>query len=140
MSDTSPIRRADELIAVLAERFPAFQIDENRRRPLRLGIGRDLQIALAGIMNDSQIAAALSTYTTSPGYLQACREGADRIDLAGRSVGTVTPDQAEHAKRKLAERLEQKINQVANGHDKEASRDSLADVRGVAAARKRGAS
>jgi len=137
MSDTSPIRRADELIAVLAERFPAFQIDENRRRPLRLGIGRDLQIALAGIMNDSQIAAALSTYTTSPGYLQACREGAD---LAGRSVGTVTPDQAEHAKRKLAERLEQKINQVANGHDKEASRDSLADVRGVAAARKRGAS
>jgi hypothetical protein len=39
-------------------------------------------------------APRLAAYTTSPGYLRACREGEDRIDLSGEAAGTVTADEA----------------------------------------------
>jgi ProP effector len=135
-SDPTPQAKAAPLIATLAEKFPAaFQIDESRRRPLRIGIGGDLRVEMAGVMDDSQIAAALSVYTSSVGYLRACHEGADRIDLQGRAAGEVTEQQAAFARRKLEGRGE-----LGNGHDKEAPPRpaSLADLRARARARREG--
>ena len=129
--DAAAQAKATALIAALAEKFPAaFQIDENRRRPLRIGIGGDL-------MDDNQIAAALTAYATSPGYLRACQPGAIRINLDGLPAGEVTEPQANFARRQLEGRSEEKL---ANGRDKEAGshRATLADLRALARARREG--
>ena len=129
--DAAAQAKATALIAELAEKFPAaFQIDENRRRPLRIGIGGDL-------MDDNQIAAALTAYATSPGYLRACQPGAIRINLDGLPAGEVTEPQANFARRQLEGRSEEKL---ANGRDKEAGshRATLADLRARARARREG--
>jgi len=129
--DAAAQAKATALIAALAEKFPAaFQIDENRRRPLRIGIGGDL-------MDDNQIAAALTAYATSPGYLRACQPGAIRINLDGLPAGEVTEPQANFARRQLEGRSEEKL---ANGRDKEAGshRATLADLRARARARREG--
>jgi sRNA-binding protein len=86
-------------------------------------------------MTDAELALALQFYTGSSGYLQACREGVDRIDLAGKPAGQVTAEQTAHAQRRIADRLEQKL---ANGHDKEARPASLTDLRNAARARREG--
>jgi len=129
--DAAAQAKATALIAELAEKFPAaFQIDENRRRPLRIGIGGDL-------MDDNQIAAALTAYATSPGYLRACQPGAIRINLDGLPAGELTEPQANFARRQLEGRSEEKL---ANGRDKEAGshRATLADLRARARARREG--
>ena len=129
--DAAAQAKATALIAELAEKFPAaFQIDENRRRPLRIGIGGDL-------MDDNQIAAALTAYATSPGYLRACQPGAIRINLDGLPAGELTEPQANFARRQLEGRSEEKL---ANGRDKEAGshRATLADLRALARARREG--
>jgi len=129
--DAAAQAKATALIAALAEKFPAaFQIDENRRRPLRIGIGGDL-------MDDNQIAAALTAYATSPGYLRACQPGAIRINLDGLPAGEVTEPQANFARRQLEGRSEEKL---ANGRDKKARnhRATLADLRALARARREG--
>ena len=129
--DAAAQAKATALIAALAEKFPAaFQIDENRRRPLRIGIGGDL-------MDDNQIAAALTAYATSPGYLRACQPGAIRINLDGLPAGELTEPQANFARRQLEGRSEEKL---ANGRDKEAGshRATLADLRALARARREG--
>jgi len=129
--DAAAQAKATALIAELAEKFPAaFQIDENRRRPLRIGIGGDL-------MDDNQIAAALTAYATSPGYLRACQPGAIRINLDGLPAGELTEPQANFARRQLEGRSEEKL---ANGRDKKARnhRATLADLRALARARREG--
>jgi len=129
--DAAAQAKATALIAALAEKFPAaFQIDENRRRPLRIGIGGDL-------MDDNQIAAALTAYATSPGYLRACQPGAIRINLDGLPAGELTEPQANFARRQLEGRSEEKL---ANGRDKKARnhRATLADLRALARARREG--
>jgi len=136
--DAAAQAKATALIAELAEKFPAaFQIDENRRRPLRIGIGGDLRLEMARVMDDNQIAAALTAYATSPGYLRACQPGAIRINLDGLPAGELTEPQANFARRQLEGRSEEKL---ANGRDKEAGshRATLADLRARARARREG--
>jgi ProP effector len=89
-------------IEFLAEKFPrTFFVNGGERKPLKIGIIRDLVDAHIGIPG-TQLRHTLAAYTSSPGYLRACREGADRIDLVGEPVGIVSGAEAEHACRKLA--------------------------------------
>ena len=70
-----------KMLAYLVEAFPScFFVYGQRRRPLKIGI---------------------FDYTRAGGYLRACVEGADRIDLEGNAVGTVTAQQIAHAQRTL---------------------------------------
>jgi RNA chaperone ProQ/FINO-like protein len=63
------------IIELLARRFPrAFFVNGERRRPLKIGIIRDLVDADIGIPG-TQLRQALAVYTNAPGYLRACREG-----------------------------------------------------------------
>jgi sRNA-binding protein len=88
------------IIGILAEKFPlAFFLNGSRRRPLKIGILDDLIIAEPKISR-TRLRSALRDYTSSPGYLLACREGAARVDLSGQPAGTVSEEEAQHAWRR----------------------------------------
>jgi ProP effector len=79
-------------IALLAETFPrTFPLIESRRRPLKIGIHRDLAAALDGAVTPDELKRALRYYVGSEGYLKHSLTGAWRLDLAGNQVGDCTP-------------------------------------------------
>jgi sRNA-binding protein len=93
------------IIAALAEFFPAcFAVYQYRRRPLKVGIHDDIAVALKGAITTKEISIALKVYASNIGYLRACREDAERIDLAGQVAGYVTADEAARAAERLARR------------------------------------
>jgi sRNA-binding protein len=90
--------RTVEIIAMLAERWPAcFAIYEKRRRPLKVGIDKDIAAAIGDIVSMDELKVALRAYVSNEAYLDACFVGAWRIDLDGNVVGTVTAEQAVRA-------------------------------------------
>jgi ProP effector len=93
--------RAEASISVLAEAYPAaFQIFEQRRKPLKLGIHHD--VALAGIMSARQLKNALRFYVGNAFYLRSLRKDAPRVDLEGKAVGSVTAEEEAAAQVRLA--------------------------------------
>jgi len=128
------------VITLLAERFPkTFFVYEGRRRPLKLRIDMDLQAALDGAITPSELHRALRVYCGNEGYLRSTLKGAWRIDLAGNPTGTVTTDEEDNAKQKLAAieakrtRRKRAIAQQKAGP----KRLSLADLKAAARARSR---
>src|ERR1700730_1563731 len=88
-------------IAELVQQFPgAFSTEPAKVRPLKLGIRDDLYPQ--SVISHRRITAALRSYCNRVHYLKATMKGAVRIDIAGKPAGTVTADEAEHAKQKLA--------------------------------------
>ena len=97
-------RCTNTVIELLAERWPhTFAIYQCRRRPLKIGIDNDIAAAAGAIATD-ELKAALRFYCGNIGYLLACREGAERIDLNGDVAGTVTAAEAAHAAGIIARR------------------------------------
>jgi ProP effector len=93
---------ARPIIAMLCEKFPkAFVMYEQRRRPLKLGIHRDVAAALPAL-SVMEIKTAMRCYCGNLGYNRACVEGAARIDFDGNAVGTITADEAANAKHQVA--------------------------------------
>jgi ProP effector len=92
-----------ELIPILAGFWPStFTVDEHRRRPIKIGILHDLLGKTAGVISSAEIKRTLRHYTSSTSYLRACSAGADRVDLNGNVVGSVTQQEAAAAAAKLA--------------------------------------
>jgi ProP effector len=87
------------LIAILAEHWPAVFISEAWRphKPLQVGIRHNL--ITAGLMKPWEIGRALRCYTKRYQYRLAVAAGGQRIDLDGNPVGDVTPEEALHAHR-----------------------------------------
>jgi ProP effector len=91
------------VVALLAARFPrAFAVDGNRRRPLKVGIRRDLRAAVGDTFSGKKIKTALSFYVNSAAYLRSLTEGADRVGVGGEPAGKVSGPEAEHARERLA--------------------------------------
>jgi ProP effector len=88
-----------EGIAQLAELYP--NCFRQPRQPLKIGIHNDI-IVRQTELQPGLIATALRTYTRSLGYLETLKAGAERIDLEGNPVGTVTAADEADAKRKIA--------------------------------------
>jgi len=90
------------VIAALCEKFPAafFQF-EQRRRPLKLGIHKDILAAMPAI-TAKEIHAAMRYYTSNEFYCRGCIEGAARIGLDGGELGTVTAGEAASSAARLA--------------------------------------
>jgi sRNA-binding protein len=65
-----------------------------RRRPLKVGIDRDLIVELAGVATAAEIKHALRVYTANKVYRSKLRAGATRYDLAGMPAGIVTQEHA----------------------------------------------
>jgi sRNA-binding protein len=92
-------------LALLAEKWPAcFQIFEQRRRPLKVGIHLDIMAALGDAVTSAEVKSALRLYTGNVGYLLACREGVERVALNGEPAGTVAAAEAAYAAKIVARR------------------------------------
>src|SRR5579872_2470446 len=90
-------QNVEATIEELAVAFPAaFTLDPTRVRPLKLGIRQDLFAQCQ--ISHRRLTAALMLYCNSADYRAAHTEGAERIDLAGNPVGTVTAAEAESAR------------------------------------------
>ena len=89
-------RMREELVAA----FPAaFAPKGQAKKPLKVGIFKD--IIARRPYKPWHLGKVLDDYTRGPTYLQAVIEGAERVDLDGNVVGTVTASQAQHAQQKL---------------------------------------
>ena len=93
-------------IELLASTWPkCFSAPLTGRRPLKVGIGKEIAAVAEGTSTPGELDAALRLYTTQKGYLRTLKEGALRVDLDGNPAGTVTAAQAANARRHI-ERIE----------------------------------
>ncbi len=94
-----------ETIAYLAEKFPLCFTVEGEAKPLKIGLFQDLAQALENDekVSKTMIRQAMRGYTMGWRYLNACKEGAERVDLDGNPAGTIDAAQAEHAAKTLME-------------------------------------
>jgi ProP effector len=93
-------------IDLLAATWPkCFSGPISSRRPLKVGIGKEIAAAAEGAITPEELDAALRHYVGAKSYQQQLREGAQRVDLDGNPAGTVTSEQAARARRHI-ERLE----------------------------------
>jgi ProP effector len=95
-----PKQRPDPTIeatlALLCERFPrVFVRHQARRRPLKIGIHKDLEAALDGAVTPADLSRALAVYVANPIYRSRLLVGAWRYDLDGNPIGAVTPKEAQ---------------------------------------------
>ncbi|QEW07029.1 ProQ/FINO family protein [Nitrincola iocasae] len=92
--------RAANMAAVqlLMDAYPEV-FSRDKVRPLKIGIQEDL--VADDKVSRTKIKRALASYVRSPQYLRSFQEGAERIGLDGQPAGTVTAEEAGHAKGKL---------------------------------------
>ena len=107
------IARVRSDVDFLCEHFPVSFVKEGREdlapRPLKIGIFNDLVERIALIdpeFSKSRIRSALRVYTTRWSYLECVKAGADRIDLDGNTVDTVSQEHADFAAGKYRESRE----------------------------------
>jgi ProP effector len=83
----------EKLVEKLVAVYPrAFFRDLAQRRPLKIGIHRDLSSDASHGLSPTELRQALGWYCRSPGYLASMIEGTERIDLNGMPAGTVTAE------------------------------------------------
>ncbi|MCG6658646.1 ABC transporter substrate-binding protein [Halomonas campisalis] len=117
-----PAPSAEALLAQWYQRYPQAFF-KGHTRPLKVGIHLDL--AADEPWPEKLVRRALAGYVNLPRYLKAVREGAERIDLAGRPQGRVDAQAAEHAQRKL-ERLQavRRRNSPAGGRKRRGAKNA----------------
>jgi ProP effector len=87
------------IIELLASTWPrCFSVKLADRRPLKVGIRKDIAASAEGAITPDELGAALRIYTSHKRYLRTLREGAHRIDLDGNPVGVVTANEAAAAR------------------------------------------
>jgi sRNA-binding protein len=74
------------VLDLLAERWPKmFSLYEARRRPLKVGIHRDILAALhGGGITPDELKRALSHYCRNPGYCAAAKKAAEEAEEIAR--------------------------------------------------------
>ncbi len=98
MTTTRPAARSDLTIAavldLLTETWPAcFSIYERRRKPLKIGIHRDILAVLDGAVTPAELSRALRCYVANKVYRERLIAGAVRVGLDGKPAGEVTAEQ-----------------------------------------------
>ncbi|WDE07641.1 RNA chaperone ProQ [Thalassomonas viridans] len=108
-----------ELIAYLAEKFPACFSVEGAAKPLKIGIFQELAEKLADdeTVSKTRLRQALRHYTSSWRYLKSIKKGSFRIDLEGNNAEEIDQAQADYASKTLKESQEKFGNK--NRKDKE---------------------
>lgn len=99
---------AKEIIAYLADKFPACFSVAGPAKPLKIGIFQELAERLDGdeMVSKTRLRQALRHYTSSWRYLKAIKVGTQRIDVDGNDVAEIDQEQADHAAKTLKESQE----------------------------------
>ena len=86
----------------LRRAFPEMisRLDVPKRRPLKIGIAKDIQTRLLEVPAEV-IGHAMRIYCSDRRYLAGLIAGAPRVDLTGAWCGEVTADEASSAKKRL---------------------------------------
>ena len=94
-----------EIIAYLAEKFPACFSIEGAAKPLKVGIFQDLAEKLSEdeTVSKTRLRQALRHYTSSWRYLKSVKAGSFRVDLDGNNAEEIDQSQAEYAAKTLKE-------------------------------------
>lgn len=97
-----------EIIAYLAEKFPACFSITGAAKPLKIGIFQDLAEKLSGdeTVSKTRLRQALRHYTSSWRYLKAIKVGIARVDVDGNDVAKIDQEQADYASKTLKESQE----------------------------------
>ena len=99
MSATTTRNAKADALALLCERWPkCFFMFPGRRLPLKIGIHEDIP---DGLIEPNILRLASRLYVNNPGYLNAMRLGAARVDLNGEVAGTVDENDAKSAQVRL---------------------------------------
>jgi ProP effector len=105
---SAELARIHQTIADLCWRWPkCFSVLEARRRPLKVGIDRDIA-AVVTDLDRTLLCRTLSFYTNGLCYLDNSRPGAPRIDLDGEPCGSVSEEDAAHAAITYAKALQRR--------------------------------
>jgi ProP effector len=89
----------ESVLQLLCQRWPAcFFRFEQRRKPLKINIHEDILTALGDSVIPAALSKALRVYVANAVYRSRLVAGAVRFDLDGRQAGTVTVEQATHAR------------------------------------------
>jgi ProP effector len=101
-----PVDPLVESIWRLQKQFPlAFPKKPAAKVPLKLGILKDAALHLEALgMTDAQLQQAIATWCQGSRYWACLVENAERVDLQGQASGTVTAQQAAHARRLASRR------------------------------------
>jgi ProP effector len=93
---------AYEVLIDLRRAFPEMisHLDVQKRRPLKIGIAKDIQTRLLEVPAEV-IGHAMRIYCSDRRYLAGLIAGAPRVDLTGARCGEVTRDEANSAKLRL---------------------------------------
>lgn len=105
MDNPEKFSNSKEVIAFLAETFPACFTLEGDAKPLKIGIFKELAERLSEEERVSKtlLRSSLRHYTNSWRYLHSVVEGAHRVDLDGNEDAAIEKEHADHAKEQLAE-------------------------------------
>lgn len=108
MDNPQKFSNSKEVIAFLAETFPACFSVKGEAKPLKIGIFQDLAERLD---NDERVSktllrSSLRHYTNSWRYLESVKTGAHRVDLDGQAGDVIEQQHAEHAEQQLKESKE----------------------------------
>lgn len=97
-----------EIIAYLAEKFPACFSIEGPVKPLKIGIFQDLAEKLVDdeTVSKTRLRQALRHYTSSWRYLKSVKVGSNRVDIDGKDVAEIDQVQADYASKTLKESQE----------------------------------
>jgi ProP effector len=130
--------RIDEVITLLATRFPkTFFVHEAHRRPLKLGIHRDIGAVLGDVVDRRTLHAVLRYYVSNIAYRKSQQAGVDRIDLDGNAAGVVTELEAVNAQKGVAQQKRKpKTVEMPPPGKPAPRRDGLAALKQAAARRK----
>jgi ProP effector len=97
-----------DIIALLAEKFPACFSIQGAAKPLKVGIFQDLAEKLTeeDAISKTRLRQALRHYTSSWRYLKAVKLGSQRVDIEGNDVAEIDQAQADYANKTLVESQE----------------------------------
>jgi len=105
-----------DIIAYLAEKFPACFSIEGPAKPLKIGIFQELAERLTDdeTVSKTRLRQALRHYTSSWRYLKSVKLGNVRVDIDGKDAAEIDEAQADYAAKTLKESQEKFGNKKAN--------------------------
>lgn len=110
-------RAREEWLPALIERFPqTFFGDPKARKPLKIGVHKDILALDDNKLAAYQLTSALRWYTGALGYQLSIKQGEARIDLQGEASGEVSAEDESAAAEKIKairERMKQSREQKA---------------------------